>query len=109
MTPEGPGCNNEARDVMTEFLVVDVPGAYNAIIGRPFIHDIQGVVSTYHLTMLYVSNLGTTTKLKGNQEAEKSCYLTLLKQPSKRMSVEEVNPPTRKQRRAQRKALASEA
>ncbi|XP_048502783.1 uncharacterized protein LOC125498593 [Beta vulgaris subsp. vulgaris] len=82
--------NDEARDVMTEFLVVDVPQAYNAIIGRPFIHDVQG-----------------SSKSKGNQEAAKSCYLTTLKQPTKRMPVEEMNPPTRKQRRAQRKALAS--
>ncbi|XP_021757975.1 uncharacterized protein LOC110723011 [Chenopodium quinoa] len=28
------------RDVMAEFLVVNVPSAYNAIIGRPIIHDI---------------------------------------------------------------------
>ncbi|XP_048496372.1 uncharacterized protein LOC125495637 [Beta vulgaris subsp. vulgaris] len=66
------GHDAEPRDVMTEFLVVDVPGAYNAITGRPIIHDVQGIVSKYHLTMLYVSNVGTTTKLKGNQEAAKS-------------------------------------
>ncbi|XP_048491419.1 uncharacterized protein LOC125492746 [Beta vulgaris subsp. vulgaris] len=116
VTPEGLVClpvqigdDVEARDVMTEFLVVDVPGAYNAIIGRPFIHDVQGIISTYHLTMLYVSNLGRTTKLKGNQEAAQSCYLTTLKQPAKRMPVEEVNPLTRKQRRDQRRALMNEA
>uniref|UniRef100_A0A803MSZ7 Uncharacterized protein n=1 Tax=Chenopodium quinoa TaxID=63459 RepID=A0A803MSZ7_CHEQI len=27
------------RDAMAEFIVVDVPLAYNAIIGRPLIHD----------------------------------------------------------------------
>ncbi|XP_010677764.1 uncharacterized protein LOC104893366 [Beta vulgaris subsp. vulgaris] len=73
------GENDIARDVMAEFLVVDVPGAYNAIIGRPFIQDVQGVVSTYHLTMLYVSNGGSTSRLKGNQEMARSCYLTTLK------------------------------
>uniref|UniRef100_A0A803MCQ7 Uncharacterized protein n=1 Tax=Chenopodium quinoa TaxID=63459 RepID=A0A803MCQ7_CHEQI len=30
-----------ARDFMTEFLVVDVLSAYNAIVGRPMIHDVQ--------------------------------------------------------------------
>ncbi|XP_057252269.1 uncharacterized protein LOC130592118 [Beta vulgaris subsp. vulgaris] len=76
VTPEGLvslpvriGDGNEVRDIMTEFLVVDVPGAYNAIVGRPLIHDVQGVVSTYHLTMLYVTNEGMTAKLRGNQEA----------------------------------------
>uniref|UniRef100_A0A803N8C9 Uncharacterized protein n=2 Tax=Chenopodium quinoa TaxID=63459 RepID=A0A803N8C9_CHEQI len=48
------------RDVMAEFLVIDVPSAYNTIVGRPLIHDMQAVVSTYHLTMVYVSNAGTT-------------------------------------------------
>ena len=102
VTPEGlitlsvrVGDNNEARDVITEFLIVDVPAAYNAIIRRPFIHDVQGVVCTYHLTMWYVLNFGTTAKLRGNQEGAKSCYLTSLKQPARRMPVEEENPPTK--------------
>ncbi|XP_048491429.1 uncharacterized protein LOC125492757 [Beta vulgaris subsp. vulgaris] len=94
------GENGTARDVMAEFLVVDVPGAYNAIIGCPFIHDVQGVVSTYHLTMMYVSNGGSTSRLKGNQEMARSCYLTTLKQPARRFPVENPDPPSRKQRRA---------
>ncbi|XP_021773305.1 uncharacterized protein LOC110737267 [Chenopodium quinoa] len=52
------GEGSAARDLMTEFLVIDVPSAYNAIVGRPLIHDIQAIVSTYHLTMVYVSNAG---------------------------------------------------
>ncbi|XP_010682229.1 uncharacterized protein LOC104897103 [Beta vulgaris subsp. vulgaris] len=46
VTPEGLvslpvriGDDAEARDVMTEFLVVDVPGAYNAIIGSASSHS----------------------------------------------------------------------
>ncbi|XP_048493253.1 uncharacterized protein LOC104883311 [Beta vulgaris subsp. vulgaris] len=53
------GENDTARDLMAEFLVVDVPGAYNAIMGRPFIHNVQGIVSTYHLTMLKSSRQST--------------------------------------------------
>uniref|UniRef100_A0A803N5K1 Uncharacterized protein n=1 Tax=Chenopodium quinoa TaxID=63459 RepID=A0A803N5K1_CHEQI len=37
---EGPA----VKDVMAEFIVIDVPSAYNTIIGRPLIHDIQAVV-----------------------------------------------------------------
>ncbi|XP_021768590.1 uncharacterized protein LOC110732912 [Chenopodium quinoa] len=70
-----------ARDVMAEFLVVNVPSAYNAIIGRPIIHDVQAVVSTYHLTIAYVSNLGVVEKVHGGQVMAKSCYLTALKNP----------------------------
>ena len=39
--PVRVGDDETARNVMAEFLVVDVPGAYNAIIGCPFIHDVQ--------------------------------------------------------------------
>lgn len=85
---------------MTKLLVVDVLGAFNSIIGHPFIHDVQGIVSTYHLTMLYVTNSGMTTKLRGNQEIAKSCYLTTLKQMARRILVEEFSPPTRNQKRA---------
>ena len=57
---------NLARDMMVEFLVVDVLAAYNAIIGRPLIHDAQALVSTYQLTMIYTSNKGKLEKIKGN-------------------------------------------
>ncbi|XP_021762916.1 uncharacterized protein LOC110727646 [Chenopodium quinoa] len=76
------GDGPSARDVMEEFLVVNVPSAYNAIIGRPIIHDVQAVVSTYHLTIAYVSNLGVVEKVHGGQVMAKSCYVTALKNPS---------------------------
>lgn len=48
LVPEGTiklavklGEGSHSRDLLVEFLVVDVPAAYNAIIGRPFIHDPQ--------------------------------------------------------------------
>lgn len=97
-----------AKDVMAEFLAVDVPGAYNAIVGRPLIHDVQGVVFTNHLTMMYVSNQGTPTKIRGNQEAAKSCYLMALKQPAQRIPVEDMSPPTRKEKSAKKRAIAEE-
>ncbi|XP_021742868.1 uncharacterized protein LOC110708948 [Chenopodium quinoa] len=61
------GEGTRARDMMTEFLIVDVPSAYNAIVGRPLIHDAQAVVSTYHLTMVYVSNAGRMERVRGSQ------------------------------------------
>ncbi|XP_010691917.1 uncharacterized protein LOC104905164 [Beta vulgaris subsp. vulgaris] len=70
---------SHSRDLLVEFLAVDVPTAYNAIIGRPLIHDAQAVVSTYHLTMVYTSNDGNPKKLRGNQESARACYLTALR------------------------------
>ncbi|XP_021757953.1 uncharacterized protein LOC110722989 [Chenopodium quinoa] len=65
------GDGPQARDVMAEFLVVDVKSAYNAIIGRPIIHDMQVVVSTYYLAIAYVSNLGAVEKVYGGQVMSK--------------------------------------
>lgn len=45
-------------DLMVEFLVVDVLAAFSAIIGRLLIHKAHVAVSTYHLTMVYMSNAG---------------------------------------------------
>lgn len=58
------GISNTWRDVMAEFLVVDILGAYNTIVGRPFMRDVQGVVSTYHFTMLYCIQSGYISKNK---------------------------------------------
>lgn len=85
------GENEEARDVLAMCLLVNLQEACNDIVGSPFVHDVQGVLPTCHWTMLYVSNLGTTAKLRGNQKMENSCYLTSLKQPAIRISVKELS------------------
>ncbi|XP_021713582.1 uncharacterized protein LOC110681765 [Chenopodium quinoa] len=89
---EGPA----VRDVMAEFLVIDVPSAYNAIVGRPLIHDMQAVVSTYHLTMVYVSNAGTTERVRGSQTMARECYVSALKQPGRQPTCEQT--PAKRER-----------
>ena len=36
------------HNLMTEFVIVDTPSAYNAILGRPFVAEIKGVLLVYH-------------------------------------------------------------
>lgn len=38
---------------IAEFVVVDVASAYNTILGRSYIHDLQAVPSTLHQIMKY--------------------------------------------------------
>ncbi|XP_057808714.1 uncharacterized protein LOC131023186 [Salvia miltiorrhiza] len=38
----------EGVNLSTRFLVVDAPSAFNVIIGRPWIHDMEAVPSTFH-------------------------------------------------------------
>ncbi|KAK3013084.1 hypothetical protein RJ639_008975 [Escallonia herrerae] len=40
-------------NLMLDFMVVKVPSAYNAILGRPTLNQLQAVVSTYHLKMKF--------------------------------------------------------
>uniref|UniRef100_A0A803N5K0 Uncharacterized protein n=1 Tax=Chenopodium quinoa TaxID=63459 RepID=A0A803N5K0_CHEQI len=82
---EGPA----VRDIMAEFLVIDVSSAYNAIIGRPLIHDIQAVVSTYHLPMVYLTNAGRTERVRGSLTMEREYYVSALKQPSRQHACEQ--------------------
>ncbi|XP_056691668.1 uncharacterized protein [Spinacia oleracea] len=100
--PVQVGRGVSARDLMVDFLVIKVPVAYNVIIGRPFIHDAQAVVSTYHLTMVYLLNLERTERVHGSQEAAMSCYLTALKTPGRMVSeanmARETNMPAKRQR-----------
>ncbi|XP_065039422.1 uncharacterized protein LOC135673955 [Musa acuminata AAA Group] len=42
------GAPPRTKTVMSTFLVVDLPTAYNAILGRPTLNKIRAVVSTYH-------------------------------------------------------------
>ncbi|KAJ9557881.1 hypothetical protein OSB04_012495 [Centaurea solstitialis] len=42
----------------TKFNVIDCPSAYNAILGRPWIHDMKAVPSTYHQKIKFPSPWG---------------------------------------------------
>ncbi|XP_056691755.1 uncharacterized protein [Spinacia oleracea] len=107
--PVQVGRGMSARDLMVDFLVIKVPAAYNVIIGRPFIHDAQAVVSTYHFTMIYLSNLERTERVHGSQETARSCYLTAIKAPGRMVPetnlAREVNMPAKRQRGSQYRKL----
>ncbi|XP_056698713.1 uncharacterized protein [Spinacia oleracea] len=100
--PVQVGRGSSVRDLMVDFLVIKVPAAYNVIIGRPFIHDAQAVVFTYHLTMIYLSNLERTERVHGSQETARSCYLTAIKAPGRMVPktnlAREANMPTKRKR-----------
>ena len=63
---------------MTTFLVLDSPSAYNLIMGRPWIHDMRAVSSTYHQVIKFPTKLGVQ-EIKDDRMASRSCYQTTLK------------------------------
>ncbi|GMN74866.1 hypothetical protein TIFTF001_053935, partial [Ficus carica] len=52
---------------LTTFLVLDCPSAYNIILGRPWIHAMKAVPSTYHQRIQFSTKKGVK-EIKGNQE-----------------------------------------
>ncbi|XP_058181244.1 uncharacterized protein LOC131299682 [Rhododendron vialii] len=51
----------------TDFLVVDVPSSYNAIIGRTWLHKMRAVSFTYHQMVKFPGSNGVE-KISGNQK-----------------------------------------
>ena len=49
-----------------EFVVVECPSPYNAILGRTWVHRIQGVASTYHQVLKFIGPKGVE-EIRGNQ------------------------------------------
>ncbi|KAL0445095.1 UNVERIFIED_CONTAM: hypothetical protein Slati_2232200 [Sesamum latifolium] len=46
------------RTCMLKFLVVDVPSAYNVILGRPTLNAFQAMISTYHMKIKFLASGG---------------------------------------------------
>ena len=55
--------------VMMDFLVVDRPSAYNAIIGRPGLNKLRAATSTYHLMMKFPTEEGVG-EVKGDSSQQ---------------------------------------
>ncbi|XP_038678391.1 uncharacterized protein LOC119979835 [Tripterygium wilfordii] len=62
----------------TRFSVMDSPSAYNAILGRPWLHAIRAVPSTYYQILRYPNNNGVR-EILGDQHSSRSCYKTTMR------------------------------
>uniref|UniRef100_A0A2N9IDH1 RNase H type-1 domain-containing protein n=1 Tax=Fagus sylvatica TaxID=28930 RepID=A0A2N9IDH1_FAGSY len=60
-----------------DFLVVNCPSAYNAIIGRPTLNRLRAVTSTYHLLLKFPTEHGIG-EVRGDQVVARECYLASL-------------------------------
>ncbi|XP_064966418.1 uncharacterized protein LOC135675222 [Musa acuminata AAA Group] len=71
------GAPPRSKTVMTTFLVIDLPTAYNAILGRPTLNKVRVVVSTYYQTVKFPTHAGTG-EVTGSPRESKRCYLTVV-------------------------------
>ncbi|PKA59530.1 hypothetical protein AXF42_Ash016554 [Apostasia shenzhenica] len=56
-----------------DFIIMDAPSGYNAILGRPAIAAFQMVASTYHLCVKFPTPLGLAT-IRGDRAGASKCF-----------------------------------
>ena len=73
-----------------DFLVVNYPSAYNAIIEQTTLNRLRAVTSTYHLLLKFLTEHGIG-EVKGDQITARECYLASLgaKGKNQTMTIEE--------------------
>jgi hypothetical protein len=67
--------------IMTDFLIVDRPSAYNAIIKRPTLNKLRAITSTQHLKLKFPIDNGVR-EIKEDQLVPQKCYITTLRAPN---------------------------
>ena len=82
MLPITLGEELRMKTVMTTLMVVDLPSAYNVILGCPTLNRIQAVVSTYHRTIKFPTSVGIREAWSDLRELRR-CYLTIVALPPK--------------------------
>ncbi|KAL2470319.1 Uncharacterized protein Adt_38455 [Abeliophyllum distichum] len=60
--------------IMTSFILVKAPMAYNAIYGRPLLNAARAVVSTHHQVMKFPTSRGVGC-VRGDQQVSRRCYV----------------------------------
>ena len=67
---------------MQRFCVMDSLSCYNIILGRPWIHDMKAVPSTYHQCIKIPTPWGVV-KVESDQQEAKECYSSSMKVSTK--------------------------
>ncbi|XP_074314961.1 uncharacterized protein LOC141651138 [Silene latifolia] len=72
----------EGVNKLVRYLVIEGPTTYNVILGRPWLHQMKAVPSTYHQCLKFPTPWGTVT-VKGDREESRNCYTQALKATTK--------------------------
>ncbi|KAL2235182.1 UNVERIFIED_CONTAM: Retrovirus-related Pol polyprotein from transposon [Sesamum indicum] len=81
--PASLGEEPKRKTLMVKFLVVDMPFAYNVILGRPGLNSFRAIVSTYHLKMKFPTQSGIGEVVCDQIEAKRCYHLSLGKSENK--------------------------
>ncbi|KAL0290301.1 UNVERIFIED_CONTAM: Transposon Ty3-G Gag-Pol polyprotein [Sesamum radiatum] len=82
---------------MLKFLVVDVPSAYNVILGRPTLAAFPAVISIYHMKIKFPTP-GGVGEVQGDHLQSRKCYVEAIRKGMKRNLDEKYQgvPPSKK-------------
>ena len=67
---------------MADFLVIDQPSAFKAVLGRPSLRELRVITSIHHLLMKFPTPQGVS-EVKGDQQDSRQCYHQAMKAASK--------------------------
>ncbi|KAL0423477.1 UNVERIFIED_CONTAM: hypothetical protein Sradi_0882500 [Sesamum radiatum] len=72
---------------LLKFLVVDIPSAYNVILGRPTLNTFRAIISTYHMKIKF-SMIGGVGEAQADALQARKCYVEAIKRGKKRRTKE---------------------
>ncbi|WZZ44804.1 hypothetical protein YC2023_041063 [Brassica napus] len=78
---------------VTEFLVIDRPTSYNAIVGTPWLNSMRAIPSTFHLCLKFPTPRGVET-IQGDRRMSQVCFAAELKR--KNLAIEKSHKKKRK-------------
>jgi len=68
------------RTIKIWYLIVDVHTSYNILLWRPSLNILGAVISTYHLTMKFLSTSGDIITVYVDQPIARICYADSLRE-----------------------------
>ena len=72
--------------VMLDFLVINQPSAFNAVLDKSSLRALKAITSIYHLLMKFPTP-NTVGQVQGNQEEARRCYNQAIKSASQQRQV----------------------
>ncbi|KAL0440400.1 UNVERIFIED_CONTAM: hypothetical protein Slati_2523000 [Sesamum latifolium] len=80
--PLTTGRGTTRKTCLLKFLVVDVPSAYNVILGRPTLNTFQAVISIYHMKIKFPTP-GGVGEVQGDPLQSRRCYVDTVRKGQK--------------------------
>ncbi|KAL0409689.1 UNVERIFIED_CONTAM: hypothetical protein Sradi_1903300 [Sesamum radiatum] len=77
------GRGTTRKTCLLKFSVVDVPSAYNVILGRPTLNTFQAVISTYHMKIKFPTPWGVG-EVQGDPLQSRKCYVEAVRKGQNR-------------------------